>query len=140
MQTHGAAIRRGHCRQHRGIDALVLAVLTDIAINRTKFGRGIRAVAQDPVTATLMGVSRERIIMMTFLIGGMLAATFLAIFFVPVFFKVIFDRHVIEKRDTREIFEEIDHFHKVAHHPAPATPSRWTSCWPAPRTILCGMP
>ncbi|MCB0942253.1 MAG: branched-chain amino acid ABC transporter permease [Mycobacterium sp.] len=53
--------------------ALVLAVLTDIAINRTKFGRGIRAVAQDPVTATLMGVSRERIIMTTFLIGGMLA-------------------------------------------------------------------
>ena len=53
--------------------ALVLAVLTDIAINRTKFGRGIRAVAQDPTTATLMGVSRERIIMTTFLIGGLLA-------------------------------------------------------------------
>ena len=53
--------------------ALVLAMLTDIAINRTKFGRGIRAVAQDPTTATLMGVSRERIIMTTFLIGGMLA-------------------------------------------------------------------
>ncbi len=53
--------------------ALVLALLTDFAINRTKFGRGIRAVAQDPNTATLMGVSRERIIMTTFLIGGMLA-------------------------------------------------------------------
>ncbi|BBX25766.1 branched-chain amino acid ABC transporter permease [Mycolicibacterium alvei] len=53
--------------------ALVLALLTDIAINRTKFGRGIRAVAQDPTTATLMGVSRERIIMRTFLIGGLLA-------------------------------------------------------------------
>ncbi len=53
--------------------ALVLAVLTDIAINRTKFGRGIRAVAQDSTTATLMGVSRERIIMTTFLIGGLLA-------------------------------------------------------------------
>lgn len=53
--------------------ALMLAVLTDIAINRTKFGRGIRAVAQDPATATLMGVSRERIIMTTFLIGGVLA-------------------------------------------------------------------
>jgi len=53
--------------------ALLLAVLTDVAINRTKFGRGIRAVAQDPITATLMGVSRERIIMVTFLIGGMLA-------------------------------------------------------------------
>ena len=36
---------------------------TDVSINRTKFGRGIRAVAQDPTTATLMGVSRERIIM-----------------------------------------------------------------------------
>ena len=53
--------------------ALVLALLTDIVINRTKFGRGIRAVAQDPNTATLMGVSKERIIMRTFLIGGMLA-------------------------------------------------------------------
>jgi branched-chain amino acid transport system permease protein len=53
--------------------ALVLALLTDIAINRTKFGRGIRAVAQDSTTATLMGVSRERIIMTTFLIGGLLA-------------------------------------------------------------------
>jgi len=55
------------------VSALVLAVLTDVAINRTKFGRGIRAVAQDPATATLMGVSRERIIMTTFLIGGLLA-------------------------------------------------------------------
>ena len=55
------------------VAALVFAVLTDIAINRTKFGRGIRAVAQDSTTATLMGVSRERIIMTTFLIGGLLA-------------------------------------------------------------------
>ncbi len=53
--------------------ALVLALLTDTAINRTKFGRGIRAVAQDPDTATLMGVSRERTIMTTFFIGGVLA-------------------------------------------------------------------
>ncbi|MCG5433476.1 branched-chain amino acid ABC transporter permease [Mycobacterium sp. MYCO198283] len=55
------------------VAALIFAVITDIAINRTKFGRGIRAVAQDPATATLMGVSRERIIMTTFLIGGLLA-------------------------------------------------------------------
>ncbi len=53
--------------------ALGLALATDLFVNRTKFGRGIRAVAQDPTTATLMGVSRERIIMMTFLIGGVLA-------------------------------------------------------------------
>lgn len=55
------------------IAALVLARLTYLFVHRTKFGRGIRAVAQDPTTATLMGVSRERIIMTTFLIGGALA-------------------------------------------------------------------
>lgn len=55
------------------VAALLLAFVTDVFINRTKFGRGIRSVAQDPVTATLMGVSRERIIMLTFLIGGVLA-------------------------------------------------------------------
>ncbi|MEV6280927.1 branched-chain amino acid ABC transporter permease [Nocardia sp. NPDC051832] len=53
--------------------AVVLAITTEYLINRTKFGRGIRAVAQDPDTATLMGVSRERVIMLTFLIGGILA-------------------------------------------------------------------
>lgn len=55
------------------VAALGLAFATDRFINATKFGRGIRAVAQDPVTATLMGVSRERVIMLTFLIGGVLA-------------------------------------------------------------------
>jgi branched-chain amino acid transport system permease protein len=55
------------------VAAFVFALAADIAINRTKFGRGIRAVAQDPTTATLMGVSRERVILMTFLIGGVLA-------------------------------------------------------------------
>jgi branched-chain amino acid transport system permease protein len=53
--------------------ALILTFATNQFIVATKFGRGIRAVAQDPVTATLMGVSRERIIMLTFLIGGVLA-------------------------------------------------------------------
>ncbi|NUP29837.1 MAG: branched-chain amino acid ABC transporter permease [Nocardia sp.] len=55
------------------ISAVTLAVLAEVVINRTRFGRGIRAVAQDPDTATLMGVSRERVIMLTFLIGGLLA-------------------------------------------------------------------
>ena len=49
------------------IAAFVLSLGTDTFVNRTKFGRGIRAVAQDPTTATLMGVSRERVIMLTFL-------------------------------------------------------------------------
>lgn len=55
------------------VAAFLSALATDFAINRTKFGRGIRAVAQDPTTATLMGVSRERVILTTFLIGGLLA-------------------------------------------------------------------
>jgi branched-chain amino acid transport system permease protein len=55
------------------VAALLLTLLTDIVINRTRFGRGIRAVAQDPDTATLMGISRERVIMLTFLVGGILA-------------------------------------------------------------------
>ncbi|MGW0175956.1 branched-chain amino acid ABC transporter permease [Rhodococcus sp. NPDC003322] len=55
------------------VAALVLTAATDMLINRSKFGRGIRAVAQDPDTATLMGISRERVIMLTFLIGGLLA-------------------------------------------------------------------
>ena len=38
--------------------------------------------------------------------GGMMAATFLAIFFVPLFFKLITDRHLTEKRTTGELREE----------------------------------
>ena len=60
-----------HADHHLG--RLDLALGTDTFVNRTKFGRGIRAVAQDPTTATLMGVSRERVIMLTFLLGGVLA-------------------------------------------------------------------
>jgi branched-chain amino acid transport system permease protein len=53
--------------------AVVMMVCTDQFVRRTRLGRGIRAVAQNPDTATLMGVDRERIIMTTFLIGGLLA-------------------------------------------------------------------
>jgi branched-chain amino acid transport system permease protein len=55
------------------IAAVLLMVVVDMFINRTRFGRGIRAVAQDPDTATLMGVNKERVIMLTFLVGGLLA-------------------------------------------------------------------
>jgi branched-chain amino acid transport system permease protein len=55
------------------VAAILLMVVTDTFINRTRFGRGIRAVAQDADTATLMGVNKERVIMLTFLIGGLLA-------------------------------------------------------------------
>jgi hypothetical protein len=45
--------------------------------------------------------------------GGMLAATFLAIFFVPMFFKLLTDRHLTEKRSTEQIRAEIEQ-HKQA--------------------------
>ncbi|HEY5366343.1 MAG TPA: efflux RND transporter permease subunit, partial [Casimicrobiaceae bacterium] len=57
----------------------------------------------------------------TGVMGGMLAATFLAIFFVPLFFKVIFDRHVTEKRSSQALFDEVTHAYR-ASHAVPQTP------------------
>jgi hydrophobe/amphiphile efflux-1 (HAE1) family protein len=44
----------------------------------------------------------------TGVMGGMLAATFLAIFFVPLFYKIITDRKLIEHRSAAEIVDEAD--------------------------------
>ena len=62
----------------------------------------------------------------TGVMGGMIAATFLAIFFVPMFFKLITDRHLTEQRSTAQIRAEIDQ-HKArmaraADKPDSATP------------------
>ncbi|MER7167354.1 branched-chain amino acid ABC transporter permease [Micromonospora sp. NPDC000207] len=53
--------------------ALVMMVALDFFINRSRVGRGIRAVAQDPNTAALMGVNKDRIIMIVFIAGGAMA-------------------------------------------------------------------
>jgi branched-chain amino acid transport system permease protein len=42
-------------------------------VNGTRFGRAIRATAQSPNNATLMGVDIDKVIMITFLIGGAMA-------------------------------------------------------------------
>jgi hydrophobe/amphiphile efflux-1 (HAE1) family protein len=55
----------------------------------------------------------------TGVMGGMLAATFLAIFFVPTFFKLLTDRHLTERRSTQEIKDEIGHERKVTHAHVP---------------------
>jgi HAE1 family hydrophobic/amphiphilic exporter-1/multidrug efflux pump len=57
--------------------------------------------------------------------GGMLAATFLAIFFIPWFFKLIEDRKLSDTRTTKEIEEEAARHrtagertaHGAHHHP-----------------------
>jgi branched-chain amino acid transport system permease protein len=53
--------------------AIVMAVALDFFVNRSRLGRGIRATAQDPDTAVLMGVNIDRVVMVTFLVGGLMA-------------------------------------------------------------------
>jgi branched-chain amino acid transport system permease protein len=63
--------------QNTRILVIVVAVLMmvglDLLVRRTKLGRGIRSVAQDAETASLMGVNIDRVIVFTFLIGGVMA-------------------------------------------------------------------
>ncbi len=54
----------------------------------------------------------------TGVMGGMLAATFLAIFFIPWFFRIIVDRKLSETRSTAEIEEEARHHREAALHAA----------------------
>jgi multidrug efflux pump len=53
----------------------------------------------------------------TGVMGGMLAATFLAIFFVPTFFKLLTDRHLTERRSSQEIKDEATRARTVTHTP-----------------------
>ncbi|MGE0877546.1 MAG: branched-chain amino acid ABC transporter permease [Acidimicrobiia bacterium] len=55
------------------VGALLMMIALDQFVARTHYGRGIRAVAQDAETATLMGVDIDRIILVTFMIGGIMA-------------------------------------------------------------------
>jgi HAE1 family hydrophobic/amphiphilic exporter-1/multidrug efflux pump len=55
----------------------------------------------------------------TGVMGGMLAATFLAIFFVPMFFKLMTDRHLTEKRSSADIKHEAEQARVVTHKSVP---------------------
>jgi branched-chain amino acid transport system permease protein len=68
------------------VAALVLMLLLERFVATTRLGRGIRATAQDPQTATLMGVDIDRVVMLTFLLGGVLAGAAGALY--GVFFEV----------------------------------------------------
>jgi multidrug efflux pump len=64
----------------------------------------------------------------TGVMGGMVAATFLAIFFVPFFYKLIMDRKFRESRSTEELKQEASHHREMrAHHEREGTR-------PTPRT------
>jgi branched-chain amino acid transport system permease protein len=53
--------------------AIAMLVVLDLFIRRTRAGKGIRAVAEDPETASLMGVNINGIVVMTFFVGGLMA-------------------------------------------------------------------
>jgi len=52
---------------------LLMLLFLDRLVAVTRLGQSIRAVAQDAETASLMGVDVERVIVLTFVIGGALA-------------------------------------------------------------------
>jgi len=56
-----------------GITVMCLAALTWM-VNRTKLGRAMRATAENPRVAALMGVKPDHVISATFIIGAALAA------------------------------------------------------------------
>ncbi|WP_422386687.1 branched-chain amino acid ABC transporter permease [Kribbella antiqua] len=75
----GAALEAGGVTIQRSaiftVAALALcAILLWYFINRTRLGRGMQAVSQDPDTARLMGINVDRIIVVAFALGAVLAA------------------------------------------------------------------
>jgi len=52
------------------VGALLMLGALHLIVNRTKVGTAIRAVAEDQAAASLMGIDVNRIISLTFLIGG----------------------------------------------------------------------
>ena len=52
------------------VTALLMLAGLYLFVNRTRVGTAIRAVAQDPETASLMGIDVNRVIALTFFVGG----------------------------------------------------------------------
>lgn len=76
VKTNLATIGEGVIRADKllvFVGALAMMVLLDRLVNGTRFGRAIRATAQSPDDATLMGVDIDRVILITFLLGGAMA-------------------------------------------------------------------
>ena len=55
-----------------GVSVVILVILTYL-INRTKFGKAMRAVAEDPITASLLGINTDLFIVLTFFVSSFLA-------------------------------------------------------------------
>ena len=53
------------------IFAIILLITLDLFVNKSRLGKGIRAVSMDYDTSRLMGINLNKIISTTFLIGGL---------------------------------------------------------------------
>jgi branched-chain amino acid transport system permease protein len=62
------------------IVAAVVMLALQLFISRTKTGKAMRAVSQDPEIASLMGIDTDRIIVTTFAVGGALAGVAAVLF------------------------------------------------------------
>ena len=71
LTIFGAEIKTDHIVIF--LAAIVMMVALDQLVARTRIGRGIRATAQDPEAAVLMGVNINTIVRLTFLLGGAMA-------------------------------------------------------------------
>ena len=54
--------------------AIAAVACLDAVLKRTRIGRGLRTIAEDPDTATLLGVAVGRVVPVVFLIGGLFTA------------------------------------------------------------------
>ena len=71
LEVFGVVISRGDLLAIGVTVPLVLVVTTFIA--RSRLGKAMRATAQDPEAARLMGINVDQTISLTFLLGGLLA-------------------------------------------------------------------
>ncbi|MBH8562950.1 branched-chain amino acid ABC transporter permease [Nostoc sp. CENA67] len=55
------------------IVSLVFVAIITYFINRTKYGKAMQAIAEDPTTASLLGINSDRFIVLTFFISSFLA-------------------------------------------------------------------
>jgi branched-chain amino acid transport system permease protein len=70
--------------------AILCMILLQVFVARTRTGRSMRAVAQDREIASLMGIDVDRVITITFAIGGILAGI-AGVLFAATFQQVRFD-------------------------------------------------
>ena len=72
------------------VAAIIMLAGLMFFVQRTKVGKAMQAVSEDKDTAALMGIDVDRIIVITFLVGGMLAGA-AGVLYVLMFSQVKFD-------------------------------------------------